>query len=61
MRMKDQVAGPGVQDTDQTDLPADITRIKRELLCGISRSLKEQGVQGLLDANAPDYATQKAA
>jgi len=46
--MIDQVAGPGVQDTDQTDLPADITRVKRKFLRRLSRSLKEQGVEFFL-------------
>jgi hypothetical protein len=48
MRMKDQVAGPGVQDTDQADLPADITRIKSEFLSSLGRSLKEQRVENFL-------------
>ena len=48
MRMIDQVAGPGVQDTHQTDLAADITRVKRKFLRGFCRSLKEQGVEGFL-------------
>jgi hypothetical protein len=48
MRMKDQVARPGVKDAHQTDLSADITRIKSELLCSLRRSLKEQGVENFL-------------
>jgi hypothetical protein len=48
MRMKDQIAGPGVQDTHQTDLSADITRVKSELLGSLGRSLKEKGVESLL-------------
>jgi hypothetical protein len=48
MRMIDQVAGPGVKDTHQTDLPADIARIKRKFLHGFGRSLKEQRVEGSL-------------
>ena len=46
--MIDQVAGPGVKDTDQTDLPADITRVKRKFLSSFRRSLKDQGVEGIL-------------
>ena len=48
MRRLDQVAGPGVKDTDPTDLPADITRVQRKFLRGFGRSLKEQGVEGFL-------------
>jgi len=48
MRMVDQVTGPGVKDTHQADLPADITRVKRKFLRGFCRSLKEQGVEGFL-------------
>jgi hypothetical protein len=48
MRMIDQVAGPGVQDTDQPDLSADITRIKRKFLSSLGRSLKEQRIESLL-------------
>lgn len=33
MRMKDQVAGPGMQDTHQPDLPTDMVRVKCKLLC----------------------------
>jgi hypothetical protein len=48
MRMKDQVAGPGVKDTHQTDLAADMARVERKFLSGLCRSLKEQGIQSLL-------------
>jgi hypothetical protein len=48
MRMIDQVAGPGVKNPDQADLPADITRVKRKFLSDFRRSLKEQGVEGSL-------------
>jgi hypothetical protein len=50
MWMKDQVAGPGVQDTHQTDLSADITRILCKFLSGFCGSLKEQGVEVFLMA-----------
>jgi hypothetical protein len=46
--MKDQVAGPGVQDAHQADLSADITRVQRKCLRGFGRSLKEQGVERFL-------------
>lgn len=46
--MIDQVARPGVQDAHQTDLPADMARIKRKFLCSFGGRLKEQGIQGFL-------------
>ena len=48
MRMIDQIAGPGMKDTDQTDLSANITRVKCQFLRGFGRSLKEQGIQRFL-------------
>ncbi len=44
MRMKDQIARPGVQHAHQTDLTANIAWIKGKFLSRISRSLKEQGI-----------------
>ena len=48
MRMKDQIARPGVQDAHQTDLSTEVARIMRKFLCGFCRSLKEQGIEGFL-------------
>jgi hypothetical protein len=48
MRMIGQVPGPGVEDADHTDLPAEIVRVQGEGLESSRRGLKEQVVEQLL-------------
>ena len=48
MRMKDQVARPGMQHAHQTNLSAKVTRVQCKFLCGFRRSLKEQGIERFL-------------
>ena len=48
MRMKDQIACPGVKDADQADLSANEAWIKRKVLSSFGGSLKEQGIEGFL-------------
>jgi hypothetical protein len=44
VRMKSQVAGPGLQHAQETDLPANEAGVSRQLLQRRRRSLKQQVV-----------------
>ena len=50
VRMVNQVTSPGMQDANQPDLPAKMTRMLSQFLCSLRRSLKEQGIQHFLVA-----------
>jgi len=55
VRMVGQVASPGVQDTDQTELSPDKTGVLGQMLCRICRGLKEQVIDKRL-VTAGDWA-----
>jgi len=48
MRMVDEIAGPGVQDTDQTDLTTDQARISGQFLDCLRGGVEEQVVDQFL-------------
>jgi hypothetical protein len=55
VRMVAQVASPGVQDTDQTELSPDKTGVLGQMLCRSRRGLKEQVIDKRL-VTAGDWA-----
>ena len=55
VRMVGQVASPGVQDTDQTELSADKTGVLGQMLCRSCRGTKEQVIDKRL-VTAGDWA-----
>lgn len=54
MRMKGQIASPGMEYTHQADLTSNEARVARQLLGSFRRSAKESGVKELLISAGKD-------